>query len=415
MKICLKLCDVMDRKYKLILSKDTFLWVKNNEGLIYNTVNYQTYVFSMTARLVEVCQHLLDINNLYCIEISECELSDESVRSFVNQIVDIGAGQLIPDTEIEKGAISLMPVLKIVQGAINNYVDKHKEGIGGSIVEHIHGLTFYINGSEYGSDQYYQQAVFPRKNVPILENEKIIRFIQNSRNPFLSNINLVGNIFSYPDFQELLDAIVAFEIQITICITASDFFVNADRLKELKLHEKINFHVLIDKKSDANQQLAALLTEIDIPISITIFVFSEQDYLDVEDISTILDANVVPLYNGDNINFFESSVFVNQEDVLSIALNKREVFRQQATNTNYFGNLTILSDGMVYADVNQPPLGSIDDTPYSIVYKEFTEGKSWFKIRDKMPCCDCVYQGLCPSPSNYETVIGKPNLCHIQP
>lgn len=28
--------------------------------------------------------------------------------------------------------------------------------------------------------------------------------------------------------------------------------------------------------------------------------------------------------------------------------------------------------------------------------------------------CDCIYQWLCPSPSNYELVIGQPNLCHIK-
>jgi pseudo-rSAM protein len=404
----------MDRKYKLILNKDTFLWVKNNEGLIYNTVNYQAHVFPMIAQLAGICQHLLDINNLYCIELSEYELGDENIHGFVNRIADIGAGKFIPDTDIEKGVVSLMPVLKIVQGATGNYIDKHKEGIGGSIIEHIHELTFYINGSEYGNDQYYQQTIFPRKNVSILESEKIIRFIQNSKSLFLSNINLSGSIFSYPKFEKLLDIIAAFEIQITIYITAGDFLSNINQLKKIKQQENINFHILIDKKSDGNR-LAVLLNEVDIPVSATIFIFSEQDCLDVEDISTELNANVVPLYNGENIDFFGSFVFVNQEDVLSIALSKREIFRQQATNTNYFGNLTVLSDGIVYADVNQTPLGTINDTPYSIVYKEFTEGKSWFRVREQMPCRECIYQWLCPSPSNYETVMDKPNLCHIYP
>jgi pseudo-rSAM protein len=69
----------------------------------------------------------------------------------------------------------------------------------------------------------------------------------------------------------------------------------------------------------------------------------------------------------------------------------------------------------VYADVNQTPLGTIDDTVYSIVYKEFTDGKSWFKVRNLTPCKDCIFQWLCPSPSNYEIAIGRPNLCHVKP
>jgi pseudo-rSAM protein len=87
----------------------------------------------------------------------------------------------------------------------------------------------------------------------------------------------------------------------------------------------------------------------------------------------------------------------------------------QTLNTNDFGKLTILPNGSVYSNVNMEPLGTIENTVYSLVYKEITKGQSWFRIRDQAPCYDCVYQWLCPSPSNYELVIGKPDLCHIKP
>jgi pseudo-rSAM protein len=73
-----------------------------------------------------------------------------------------------------------------------------------------------------------------------------------------------------------------------------------------------------------------------------------------------------------------------------------------------------MPDGYVYANVNDLHLGIINDSPYSLVYREFIDGKSWLNIRKQAPCADCIYQWLCPSPSNYETVIGKPNLCHIK-
>ena len=76
--------------------------------------------------------------------------------------------------------------------------------------------------------------------------------------------------------------------------------------------------------------------------------------------------------------------------------------------------MTIFPNGNVYADVNEPPLGTVDDSPLSIVYKEISEGKSWLRIRKQAPCNGCVYQWLCPSPSNYETIIGQQNLCHLK-
>ena len=95
-------------------------------------------------------------------------------------------------------------------------------------------------------------------------------------------------------------------------------------------------------------------------------------------------------------------------------LSKNEIFIRQAININDFGQLTVMPDGKVYANVNTPSLGTVDDSPYSIVYKEFTNGQSWFRLRTQAPCENCIYQWLCPSPSNYETVIGQPNLCHLE-
>jgi pseudo-rSAM protein len=66
-----------------------------------------------------------------------------------------------------------------------------------------------------------------------------------------------------------------------------------------------------------------------------------------------------------------------------------------------------MPDGKIYANVNNVPLGSISDPICDLIYKEMTEGQSWLYIRDMKPCCDCVYQWLCPSPGSYEKVIGK--------
>jgi len=399
-------------KYRLILGQYTFLWVKNNLGLAYQSQNFRAFVFSLSDKLHQICNHLLALEHLYTIELTEEELNSPDVRQFAEQLLEIDAARLLQDTDIEKGSVSLMPVLKIHE-QINDFVQKHERGIGGRIIQHIHELTFYINGSDYGNDQYHRQTIFPTKNESILEEGKIIRFIRNSKNPFLSNINLVGNIFSYPDFDELLLNIEAFEIPLTIFITASDVLANKKLLQRIEWHEKIEFCILMDQ-TDNIEHIVAFFSEIGIAFSVHFLIFSEQDYFDAEHISSTINCSFVPVYNGKNIVFFESNVFIRQEEILASALSKRQIFMRQATNVNHFGKLTVLSDGNVYADVNQTSLGTIDDTVYSIVYREFTEGKSWFRIRNFTPCNNCVFQWLCPSPSNYEIVIGRPNLCHVK-
>lgn len=105
---------------------------------------------------------------------------------------------------------------------------------------------------------------------------------------------------------------------------------------------------------------------------------------------------------------------MTKDELASIKLSKREIFANMTLNTHSFGKLIIMPDGKVFADVNDSALGSISDPIYDLIYREMTERKAWFRVRDMKPCCDCVYQWLCPSPGNFELVIGRPNLCHVQ-
>ena len=94
----------------------------------------------------------------------------------------------------------------------------------------------------------------------------------------------------------------------------------------------------------------------------------------------------------------------------------KEIFANQTLNTYNFGRLYIKSKGNVLTKGNKEPIGNIKkDTIKRIIFNEISTGNLWLNIRDNQPCSDCLYQWLCPSPSDYEIAIGKPNLCHICP
>lgn len=50
-------------------------------------------------------------------------------------------------------------------------------------------------------------------------------------------------------------------------------------------------------------------------------------------------------------------------------------------------------------------------TILNVICEELVQNTAWRNIRDVKPCSDCLYQFICPSPSNYELVIGKSDLC----
>ena len=122
-----------------------------------------------------------------------------------------------------------------------------------------------------------------------------------------------------------------------------------------------------------------------------------------------------PVYTGNNIRFFKEEVFLSKEDILSTPMTMKDFFARQAVNLYDFGKITILPNGDAYANLNHPLLGNIyTNNIHEILHKEVEEGKSWLRVRDQAPCSDCVYQWICPSPSNYEIAIGRSNLCHIK-
>lgn len=103
-----------------------------------------------------------------------------------------------------------------------------------------------------------------------------------------------------------------------------------------------------------------------------------------------------------------------EEDILQSNYDKQDIFAHQVMNTNFWGRLSVLPDGKVYSNLNHPPLGTLKDRVYDLIVDEMTSKRAWRWIRDEVsPCKDCLFRYLCPSPSNYELVIGKPNLCHV--
>ena len=109
---------------------------------------------------------------------------------------------------------------------------------------------------------------------------------------------------------------------------------------------------------------------------------------------------LVPVYTGNNLDFFRKNVFLTHEDILATRLTMRDFFRRRAINENDFGKLHIL-----------PNVATHDFL--TIIQKEIKEGCSWLRIRNQEPCAHCLYRDLCPSPSDYELEIGCPNLCLV--
>ena len=395
------------KEYWFVIYPHCFLWMKGEEGLVYNTKSYAKIQFCSEGLLAEKTEQLAVMENLYCIRLTEEELADEKLNGWIQNMVAQECGALVEDNGINQRPLSLPPILK-VQDEADYYRWEHRQGIDGNVIENLHRLVFHINGSTYGNELYAKQTLYPTTSSETLPAEDILRFAMNARvSPFLTEIVLVGNPFVYEGLEELIESLQTI-CPVSVSCTWQDAIDSLDKVKILATKANLNL-VVTDCTS---------LVHLPKEVTYTFLVTSLQTYdaiLECKEMYNLEHVDIVPVYTGNNLSFFEECLYMHEEGIQDIALDKREVFIRQKLNIQDFGRLTVMTDGKVYANPNRSAIGHIGETPHAIVYREITEGSSWLRIRDRKPCCDCIYQWLCPSPSHYEDVIGKPNLCHIKP
>lgn len=124
---------------------------------------------------------------------------------------------------------------------------------------------------------------------------------------------------------------------------------------------------------------------------------------------------VTPFYNGNNYDFFERTVFITKQALKESQPSMRDIFAQMVINTLDFAKLTIMSNGNIYANVNNPKVGKLsNDSIITAIKNEMVKGKSWGKVRKNVyPCKSCPYNAVCPPISGYEYALGRFDCCNI--
>ena len=228
--------------------------------------------------------------------------------------------------------------------------------------------------------------------------------------------NIIGNFADVPNYNELLSFLDQQSSPKNIICSYSNILSLQPIFVNNFLY-RILVHFPIDMQQWNKSRL--ILLNQTLPVEYVFYISSIDDCRQVEqlvDKFQIEKYQLNPIYTEDNIKFFEENVYLTKEDILSTSMTVKDFFTRQAMNIYDFGKINIMPNGDVYANLNHPTLGNIyTNNIYEIISREVEEGQSWLRIRNQAPCNDCVYQWLCPSPSDYEIAIGRPNLCHVKP
>lgn len=376
----------MNTKKLLIIYPSTFIWKDNRQVVMYNSQSHMLYYFLCNEITEYYCDHLLDMTNLYVIEIEESHITNGNLIDWLHNIEQLKMGYVDEIQETKTFIVSFPPLLNL-QSDIDRIEAAEDRDVGEYAAQNWNEFSIYLGG-ESKFPNLHKQIPYPVDDSSILPFYDLQAFLSSSDNSYLNTINIIGNPFSYPYKAELMDLLYSIPVKKNFYLTAS----TACRfIKEIQQIDLPNYELYIYYEQE-EASIHHILTEKQIPFHWIYLISSEKQYEDLEKLETKYGNEYVevhPIYTGDNLPFFEENVYLAEEDILQSNYDKQDIFAHQVMNTNFWGRLSVLPDGKVYSNLNHPPLGTLKDRVYDLIVDEMKSKRAWRWIRDEVsPCKD---------------------------
>ena len=406
----------MNTKQKFLLYSHVYYTANSeNKLLLYNTKT-GTNIESDSGICRELIEEVYKPVHLGVIDLSDYYLNHPDTVRFIEQIVKKDFGKIIDVTPDMPKIINLLPVLNLQDDVERLKVDEESD-VGEKSLRYINELNIYLNTSCNlhcpHCQAYYKQTKSCYKGLPnsVIHPEKIKELLDSLAYSSLKKINFLGgNILLYPYLTELIALLKNYDFDCHL-------WMNAANLIKMSFDSILKQEIIIHFPTDINAVRKYICKNNN--QTCHFFIEDEKQYNDATSIvkaEGISNYQIIPIYTGKNLTFFQENIYLSKEDIFASTVPHRIIFCNQKLNSNDFGKLHILSNGEIKANMNAFTLGNIyENSLLEAIATELNINTAWRRTRNEPPCIDCLYQYLCPPPSNYETVIGKPNLCHVYP
>lgn len=378
--------------YWFTIEPYVYVGFSKEKVLLYNTLDGVT-IESENVKTIGLLKNVLRKENHGVVLLSSEELQNEAIGAFIVELRKKYMGDIIEVSLSEAKPVQQLPLYDYLNFDKSEVCERHNFSLDRNVLDKLSEITLHI-----GSDT----------NIIYL-----IDFLKNL--PARISFNIVGDIESNVDSEKLFSFLDSrFFVKNIVCV-----YTNISQLDSLTNYDFsyiviVDFPINIQQWSEAVKSLSNRNKTYE-------YVFNASSLNDCQQVEfltkqyRIENYQIKPVYTGDNMSFFYKNVFLTKEDILSGHISIKNIFANQLINTYDFGKINIMSNGDVYANLNHPLLGNMyRESLHNLVWKEISCGKSWRRIRNQLPCRECVYQWLCPSPSDYEIAIGRPNLCHVK-
>lgn len=377
--------------YWFTIEPYVYVSLADRDVLLYNTLD-GNFIESSELVIVELIRETLKKENCGVSLLTAERKKQEVVADFIKELRKKFMGDVI-DVNLTNGKpVQVLPYYNFSDNIFELY-KKNNFSPEKKLLDNLSEITIYID-----------------KNTNL---SNLLSFLHSV--PKRVIFNVIGNIKEVENGVELLYFLNSLSLPKNVICSYNNLFPLSP-----EINNGFTYVVLVKFPINASKwnKSRKLLKNQAQPSKYIFEIVSTLEYQEAERLADqfeIENYQFKPVYTGDNIDFFEKNVFLTKKDILSTPMSIKDFFANQSVNIYDFGKINIMSNGDVYANVNDSALGNISThSIHEIIYKEIEEGQSWLNIRKQAPCENCIYQWFCPPPSDYERLIGRPNLCHVK-
>lgn len=411
-------------QYWFYLEPYVFLFKGKGHVLVYNSLNGFYLKCEEDILLDHVLLKLLEPDSGYCIRLDSGLLGNETVKLFVAQIRNSFSGDLADCKSVGVRPFIFKPKLKVLPEASLKHLKEDDVFSGRNIMKNLNEVTLFLNSScdrncrscSGYSRQFDCCLNSGRGEMPW---ERCFNLLLDIENSGVRKVNFSGgNLLAYTHWRQLLSGVEKFSFKKKLYIHIENLEPLLERFDAFDvLLPDVRVIIPVWNLEACSDECAGMIKSYKMDMD---FVVSSEN--DVACLNFFvdrfgIDSSKVHLnlfYDGHNKSFFEKNVYTSLSDITDYVVDKNSIFRRQTLNEYFYGKLIILPDGDTYANLNHPCIGNVFlQSLKQMVYAEMKQGKSWFYTRDRGKCKGCSNKYLCPSPSNYELVMRKMDLCSI--
>ena len=410
--------------YWLFFEPYVHVALKRTSVLLYNTINGE-WVKISEPNLIKLAYGTQHYMNQGVVFLPHALYEQTAVFQFINEIREKYIGDIIDTALMPEKPIQFIPIPYLRKGTVKPKSSR-EELTTEDIFSYFHFLTLQINNqcnlSCVDCDSAYTQNFNcfcnPKKNELEMQLAQIEKICQQVKTFPVKRIFITGgNIFTHKKFHKILGLFEDLKMRCSLGFHYLNF--PEDNLLEKLQGYKLEIFVNPPYQTEKITSIIHLLIMQDIDYLFRFRLTSEID-IDLFNSSflPLLSENnfkIEPLYNGQNFDFFDQYVSINESDIFEEPISLRNIFANCILNSNFFGQLYINCSGEVKSNPNSRNLlGNISiHSFYELISNELINSYSWKKTRRRPPCKTCLYQYLCPPISNYELAMKRNNLCHV--